>query len=1006
MNTPPSHSFVRYPVFGAAHAGALKSVVLVSAALLGTPAAALAASPKLPTAAAPRATSTVPTVQVQFRDGTSVSAASGGQLQFGDGAAQARVNSALAGLPTDVRPIFERSPATLDRERATLEQQGKNPADLTVWFEFEVGSTAAAKELAARLSSDPLVVRAYTVDPTPPPPPTAGTAPSYAAFQAPMFQSLGIDTAQSVPGVLGTDIRVADVEYTIDLSHQEFSGQNARVINPVDSSGFTDASHGTGTGSVIVGQRDGHGIDGIAPSSEFLFQSEIGNRAGAIDQASAALRPGDVMVLEMQDGLPGGPDGAYTPAEINPAVRTAVTNAVKKGVIVTAAAGNGNANLDAPEYVAAMGVDSGSIIVGANGSDFCSSTRSPLISDFAPTRVYFSTYGSRVSVSAPGQCVPSATIGGDVAPNGPGTADDYSYFNGTSSATAVTGGVLTALSGAFKAKYGVALEPLMARHMLKKTGRAQQQVNGTPIGPQINLRAAIDGLTALPDTQLTSGPAALSTISDPRPTFGFSASRTGVSYECRFVPTTGAVTPAFGNCGTAGTYRPATDLADGTYEFQVRATTGANEYDPTPAKRTFTVAKPATVAVASGVLTLNATSVRRNFAVSVQGSAYRATDTQGIVAGSGCSQVSTTEVQCPTAGVTSISATGSPDNDVLKVDASVSVPTRLDGGNGNDTLTGASGAFSGSGGNGDDVVTGGPVADTLIGGEGADVLSGGGGGDLLGGNGGNDRYVLGGGDDSVYDSGPVADVDVLDLSAVASGVTVARTAASSMSVSATGQTGTVTRIDSIIGSAFADTITTGDTGFTVSAGNGNDVVTGGPVADTLIGGEGADVLSGGGGGDLLGGNGGNDRYVLGGGDDSVYDSGPVADVDVLDLSAVASGVTVARTAASSMSVSATGQTGTVTRIDSIIGSAFADTITTGDTGFTVSAGNGNDVVTGGPGADTLIGGAGLDVVEGKAGDDTINSKDGVGETVNCGDGTDSAVVDAADQRTACEAVSF
>ena len=59
---------------------------------------------------------------------------------------------------------------------------------------------------------------------------------------------------------------------------------------------------------------------------------------------------------------------------------------------------------------------------------------------------------------------------------------------------------------------------------------------------------------------------------------------------------------------------------------------------------------------------------------------------------------------------------------------------------------------------------------------------------------------------------------------------------------------------------------------------------------------------------------------------------------------------------------------------------------------------------GGAGNDGLFGGGGTDVFLGGAGDDNIVSRDGRGETVDCGDGLDTAISDDADTRTSCEEI--
>jgi hypothetical protein len=85
-----------------------------------------------------------------------------------------------------------------------------------------------------------------------------------------------------------------------------------------------------------------------------------------------------------------------------------------------------------------------------------------------------------------------------------------------------------------------------------------------------------------PDTTITSGPTG--TTNNSTPTFGFSSSESGSSFECRFD------TSAFAACsGPGATHTPTTALADGEHVFEVRAKDAAANVDPTPASRSFTV---------------------------------------------------------------------------------------------------------------------------------------------------------------------------------------------------------------------------------------------------------------------------------------------------------------------------------------------------------------------------------------------------------------------------------
>jgi Ca2+-binding RTX toxin-like protein len=252
----------------------------------------------------------------------------------------------------------------------------------------------------------------------------------------------------------------------------------------------------------------------------------------------------------------------------------------------------------------------------------------------------------------------------------------------------------------------------------------------------------------------------------------------------------------------------------------------------------------------------------------------------------------------------------------------ISTIENLTGGSVNDTLTGSTVANAISGAAGDDSLTGGDGDDVLTGDDGNDTMIGGNGNDTI--NGGNNT-------DTVSFTGTTAAV-LVDLSVT------------------TGQnTGVGT-----------DTITN------------TENATGGTGADTLKGSTGDNVLNGADGNDILSGGDGNDTLTGGNGTDKA------------DYSAAAAGVT-----ANLSTGTATGQgTDTLSGVENVAGSAFADSIT-GSTGANaVAAGAGDDVVSGQDGNDTLRGGAGNDTVNGGVGADLVLGASG-DDTLRAGAGNDN-----------------
>jgi Ca2+-binding RTX toxin-like protein len=107
------------------------------------------------------------------------------------------------------------------------------------------------------------------------------------------------------------------------------------------------------------------------------------------------------------------------------------------------------------------------------------------------------------------------------------------------------------------------------------------------------------------------------------------------------------------------------------------------------------------------------------------------------------------------AEIAKISVNGGNGDDVVRIDESNglftdTIPTTIDGGNGDDNLAGGAGAVTLLGGNGNDTLAGGSGAETLVGGNGSDSIDG---------NGGNDVALMGNGNDTfVWDPGDGSDI--------------------------------------------------------------------------------------------------------------------------------------------------------------------------------------------------------------------------------------------------------
>ncbi|MGZ0172770.1 MAG: beta strand repeat-containing protein [Planctomycetales bacterium] len=203
------------------------------------------------------------------------------------------------------------------------------------------------------------------------------------------------------------------------------------------------------------------------------------------------------------------------------------------------------------------------------------------------------------------------------------------------------------------------------------------------------------------------------------------------------------------------------------------------------------------------------------------------------------------------AGLGNDNVDGGEGNDTLNGEAGNDT---LVGNTGNDLLDGGDGDDLGSGSHGNDTAIGGLGNDTLLGGFGRDVLNGNSGNDLLDGGRDNDQVLGGSGDDSL--KGGTGDDTVRGQSG------------SDLIKGGDGD-------DRIFGDSGNDIIDAGDGDDDVDAGNGDDIATGGDGNDTLNGMSGADTLLGGNGADNQIGGSGIDTLYGEEGDDSLNGGGSI-----------------------------------------------------------------------------------------------------------------------------------
>ncbi len=325
---------------------------------------------------------------------------------------------------------------------------------------------------------------------------------------------------------------------------------------------------------------------------------------------------------------------------------------------------------------------------------------------------------------------------------------------------------------------------------------------------------------------------------------------------------------------------------------------------------------------------------------------------------------------------------GGASNDELEGNSSNDT---LYGGANDDTLYGGSGADVLSGDDGVDTLIGAEGDDTISGGIGDDVLEGGIGADTIYGGEGVDRVVLtdGFGADVIYGGEDSADGDIVDLSALSSGVTIASAGGEDGSVSDGTDTATFFEVEDVVLTQYDDTVdsSTNTGGISIDAGLGNDSILTGVGDDVIDGGTGNDTIDTGAGADSIDGGTGDDSILGMAGNDTI--SGGVGD-DTIDAGADDDTVY-----GGDGNDTITGGTGD----DRIEGGDGNDTIDAGADDDTVSGGIGNDSIAGGAGDDTIEGGAGNDTLEGGAGNDTLTGGAGSDVFVLSSGGGDDTITD-------------
>lgn len=452
------------------------------------------------------------TVVVVLPDLGRANAASGGELGgHARGNKLGRLSELLAkrtGLRTE-RLIGDRSPYELyETEQRNNDTAFPTAQSLTRFWRIDARAEGIDPvELVGILNeigaSTGEVTAAYAELPVAPLPPLFDDADPLTAEQGylrPGPLGVGAHAVRHLQGGRGEDIALADVEQAWRVTHEEYAGRPVPLIWGRDRDGHDlDGNHGNGVLALIGAADNGVGIVGIAPQIRTMLRASHFRRGEslhveeAIVAAADRMRPGDILLLEVQRLLPDPLPQPLVPTEVQRADFEAIRYACAKGLIVVAAAGNSGRDLDVtppvPEpntvrwwFERADGLDSGAILVGAGDPAECPGhQRHQRWADSNFGRVHCHAWGARVTTA---------------------TAAGYtSTFGGTSAAAAIVAGVAVVVQAMHaKANGGAMLDAAAMRALLidEALGTPQCPDVAGHVGPMPDLAKIAGAIGAVP----------------------------------------------------------------------------------------------------------------------------------------------------------------------------------------------------------------------------------------------------------------------------------------------------------------------------------------------------------------------------------------------------------------------------------------------------------------------------------------------------------------------------
>jgi subtilisin family serine protease len=347
----------------------------------------------------------------------------------------------------------------------------------------------------------------------------------------------------------GLGVKAYIIDTGIRFTHSQFGGRATSGIDEVNANTPADDCNGHGT---HVAGTVGGSTYGVAKQVSLVAVRVLDcNGSGSISGVIAGI---NWVTADHPANAPAVANMSLG-GSASTALDQAVANSVADGVTYAIAAGNDNKSACTQSPARAPSA----ITVGATTA--------------SDARASYSNYGTCVDIFAPGSSITSSWYTSDTATN---------TISGTSMATPHVAGVAALyLQGAPAASPAAVTQAIVNGATLNKVTSPGSGSPNRLLYSQIGTVAPPD--TTPPDTTITAGPADSSTTGDATPTFAFSATEPGSTFECQ---DDGG---AWAACASPSDRGP---FSNASHTFRVRATDAAGNVDATPAQRTFTVNAP------------------------------------------------------------------------------------------------------------------------------------------------------------------------------------------------------------------------------------------------------------------------------------------------------------------------------------------------------------------------------------------------------------------------------